>query len=321
MAMRPVRLLAFVILVLLAASAAYADTYPSRPIKLIVPATPGSATDVIGRFLTERIAKPLDATFFVENVGGAFGSLATQQLAKSAPDGYTLSIGTNSTHGANVFLYKDVTYDNYKDFSPVARLTRNPTILIVRPGIPAKTLAEFIQYAKANPGKLTYGVGNSAGLANAHLLMMMTGLQATQVDYKSPPAAVVDLLGGRLDFMYLDPALVVVHIKAGTLRPLGVTSTTRIKSLPDIPAIAETLPGYELIGWTAVFAPAGTPPEIVAKLNKAIVDVINGPDGNDYLKKLGMEPFPSTPGELGTYVKEQTAKWGDILTKAGVERQ
>lgn len=309
------------LVIAVASSVGHAQDYPAKPITLIVPATAGAATDVIGRFITDRIAKPLNTTFVVENIGGAFGTIGTNRLLRATPDGYTISIGTNSTHGANKFLYLDVTYDNLKDFTPVARLTRNPTILIIRPGIPANTLAEFITYAKANPDKLTFGVGNSAGLANAALLMTMTGIKAVKVDYKSPPQAVLDLLGARLDFMYLDPALVVSYIDAGTLRPLGVTSTTRIKSLPNIPAIAETLPGYELIGWTAVFAPANTPPTAVAKLNKAIVDAIAGPEGDEYLRKLGMEPYPSTPAELGEYVKEQEAKWGDLLVKAGVQRQ
>lgn len=314
------RLLALTLLAA-AASAAVAQAYPSKPIRLVIPFGPGSATDMIGRYVTDRAGKMLGTTFIVDNRPGANGMLAARELLKSPTDGYTIMMSSNSAHAANVYLYKDLNYDPVKDFAPITGMTLNPHVMVIRSGIPAQNLKEFIAYAKANPGKLNFGSGNTGGLANASLFMSTAGFTAAEVQYKSPPAAVVDLLGGRIDFMSVDYFIVADHFRSGALRPLGVTSKTRLKALPNVPPIAETLPGYELNGWTASFAAAGTPPEVIARLNKAFNAVLTTPEVDEYFERQGMQTFATTPEALGAFVKEQVGKWADVLSKAGVARQ
>ena len=298
-----------------------AQPYPSKPIRMVIPFGPGAATDMIGRYVTDRAGKILNTTFVVDNRPGANGMIAARELLKSPADGYTIMMSSNSAHAANVYLYKDLNYDPVKDFAPITGMTLNPHVMVIRSGIPAQNLKEFIAYAKANPGKLNFGSGNTGGLANASLFMSTAGFSATEVSYKSPPAAVVDLLGGRIDFMSVDYFIVADHLRAGTLRPLGVTSKNRLKALPNVPPIADALPGYELNGWTASFAAAGTPPEVIARLNKAFTAVLTTPEVDDYFERQGMQTFATTPEVLGAFVKEQVGKWADVLSKAGVARQ
>jgi tripartite-type tricarboxylate transporter receptor subunit TctC len=230
-------------------------------------------------------------------------------------------VSSNSAHAANQYLYKDLGYDPVKDFAPITGLTINPHVLVVRASLPVQNMKEFIQYGKDNPGKLNFGAGNTGSLANASLVKTMAGFTAVDVQYKSPPAAVVDLLGGRIDFLSVDYFIVNDHIKTGALRPLAVTSRSRLAALPNVPTVSETLPGYELNGWVAAFAPAGTPPEIIAKLNGAFREFINSPEFQDYMNKQGMQGFATTPAELGAFQKEQVVLWADVLKKAGVERE
>jgi tripartite-type tricarboxylate transporter receptor subunit TctC len=301
--------------------AAMAQAYPSKPIRLVIPFGPGSATDMIGRYVTDRAGKILGVSFIVDNRPGANGMIAARELLKSPTDGYTIMMSSNSAHAANVYLYKDLNYDPVKDFAPITGMTLNPHVMVIRSGIPAQNLKELIAHGKANPGKLNFGSGNTGGLANASLFMSTAGFTAQEVTYKSPPAAVIDLLGGRIDFMSVDYFIVADHFKAGTLRPLGVTSKTRLKALPDVPPIADTLPGYELNGWTASFAAAGTPPDVIARLNKAFTSVLATPEVDDYFERQGMQTFATTPEALGAFVKEQVGKWAEVLSKAGVARQ
>ena len=314
------RLLAVSLLVALPGLAA-AQAYPSKPIRLVIPFGPGSATDMIGRYVTERAGRILGTSFIVDNRPGANGMLAARELLKSPTDGYTIMMSSNSAHASNVYLYKDLNYDPVKDFAPITGMTVNPHVMVIRSSIPAQNLKEFIAYAKANPGKLNFGAGNTGGLANASLFMSTAGFTATEVTYKSPPAAVIDLLGGRIDFMSVDYFIVADHFRAGTLRPLGVTSKARLKALPNVPPIADTLAGYELNGWTASFAAAGTPPEVIARLNKAFTTVLASPEVDEYFERQGMQTFITTPEALGAFVKEQVGKWADVLSKAGVQRQ
>jgi len=303
------------------ASTASAQPYPSKPIRIVIPFGPGSATDTIARKLTDRAGAALGTTFIVDNKPGANGLLAAREVVKSAPDGYTIIVSSNSAHAANAYLYKDLGYDPVKDFTPITGLTTNPHVFVVRSSLPVKTLPELIQYGKDNPGKLNFGAGNTGSLANASLVKSMAGFTATEVSYKSPPAAVTDLLGGRIDFLSVDYFIVNEHIRAGTLRPLAVTSKSRLKALPNVPTVAETLPGYELNGWVAAFAPAGTPPDAIAKLNKAFTDVIKSPEFEQYMLEQGMQGFATTPAELGAFQREAVVTWADVLKKAGVERE
>ena len=302
-------------------AAVLAQAYPSKPIRVVVPFGPGSATDTIARKLTDRAGATLGTTLVVDNKPGANGLIAAREVVKSAPDGYTIIVSSNSAHAANAYLYKELGYDPVKDFTPITGLTTNPHVLVVRSSLPVQNLKELIQYGKDNPGKLNFGAGNTGSLANASLVKSMAGFTATEVSYKSPPAAVVDLLGGRIDFLSVDYFIVNEHIRAGNLRALAVTSKTRLKALPNVPTVGETLPGYELNGWVAAFAPAGTPPEIVAKLNKAFIEVIKSPEFEQYMELQGMQGFSTTPAELGAFQREAVTKWADVLKKAGVERE
>jgi len=300
---------------------ALAQPYPSKPIRIVVPFGPGSATDTISRMLAEKASKSLGVALIVDNKPGANGLIAAREVVGGPKDGYTIMVSSNSAHAANQYLYKDLGYDPVKDFTPITGLTMNPHVLVVRASLPVQNMKEFIQYGKDNPGKLNFGAGNTGSLANASLVKSMAGFTATEISYKSPPAAVTDLLGGRIDFLSVDYFIVNEHIKAGTLRPLAVTSKTRLKALPNVPTVAETLPGYELNGWVAAFAPAGTPPDVIAKLNKAFAEVIQSPEFERYTEQQGMQGFATTPAELGAFQQGQVTLWADVLKKAGVPRE
>jgi tripartite-type tricarboxylate transporter receptor subunit TctC len=306
---------------LLAACALTAHAqYPTKPVQVIISFTPASATDIVGRIVTAKLAEYWGQPVVNENRAGAGGAIGSAVVAKAAPDGYTLLINSNA-HSVNPAIYAKLPYDTTKDFTDIAPLSELANVLVVSAESRYKTLADLVGFAKANPGKLNFGAGNTGGLANAWLFMSTGGFSATEVSYKSPPAAVVDLLGGRIDFMSVDYFIVADHFRAGTLRPIGVTSKTRLKALPNVPPIADTLPGYELNGWTASFAAAGTPPELIARLNKAFTTVLTSPEVDEYFEKQGMQTFATTPEALGAFVKDQVGKWADVLSKAGVQRQ
>lgn len=314
------RLIGTLVLALLAAPV-FGQAYPSKPIRVLVPFGPGAPSDLVMRYVAERAMKPLGATFVIDNRVGANGMLAAREAAKAAPDGYTIIISSNSGHAANNYLYKEPGYHPIRDFAPIALLTKNPHVFVIRASLPAQNLKEFIEYGKANPGKLNFGAGNTGAIANAALLSMHAGVTSTAVNYKSPTQAVLDLVGGRIDFTSIDYFLVAEHIRNGSLRALGVTSTTRIKALPSAAPFAETLPGYELIGWLATFAPAGTPREIIDRLNRAFVEVMRTPESDEWFEKQGMLVAAGTPAELAEFQKEQVVKWADMLKRAGVEPQ
>lgn len=304
-----------------ALGSADAQTYPERLIRLIVPFPAGSATDIEARFLADRVGPMLGQKILVENKPGANSNLGAQEAARAAPDGYTLYLATNSSHSANVHLYNKLPFDPVADFAPIARLTRNPLVLVVNSSFPAKDLKEFIAHAKANSGKLNYGTGNTGSLAAAHLVKSMAGFEAVKVAYQGTPAAITDLLGGRIEFVVTDVAVTREFISAGTLRALGVTTSVPVFSLPNVPTIAEAgLPGYNFAAWSGLFAPAGTPAAIVEKLNRAFVDVMNSAEAKTFFATIGLEPDTSTPDGLAAHVKEQTELWGKIVKEAAIEK-
>ena len=300
---------------------AWAQAYPSKPIRIVVPFGPGSATDNISRMLAEKAGKVLGTSFVVDNKPGANGLIAAREVVGAPKDGYTIMVSSNSAHAANAYLYKDLGYDPVKDFAPITGLTINPHVLVVRADLPIHNMKELIEYGKAHPGKLNFGNGNTGSLANASLVKTMGGFTAADISYKSPPLAVTDLLGGRIDFLSTDYFIVNDHIKVGKLRAIGVTSKTRLRALPDVPTVAETIPGYELSGWVAAFAPAGVPPDVIAKLNKAFAEFVNSPEFQKYMDQQGMLGFATTPEELGAFQREQVGKWAEVLQKAGVPRE
>jgi tripartite-type tricarboxylate transporter receptor subunit TctC len=299
-----------------------AEDYPSRRIVAVIPFPAGSGTDPVARFIGEHISKKWGQPFVIENKPGANGALAATDVARAEPDGYTILFGTNSTHAANPHLIQTMTYDPVKSFVPVTGVTLNPLMLVVRPEIPATNLREFIDYAKANPGKLNYGVGNTGGIAATQQLKTMAGVDVMQVSYRGTPQAVTDLLGGRLQFMFTDPAVVQEHIAQGSLRALAVTSSKRMSAFPDLPTMDEAgLPGYELVSWIAVFAPAGTPAPVVEKLRAAIHSAMKGPEADALFRRLAMEPNPTTSAQMKTFIESEIEKWGEVIRAAGLPKQ
>jgi tripartite-type tricarboxylate transporter receptor subunit TctC len=303
------------------APAQAADVYPSRLIRLVVPFPAGSATDVEARFLVEKVGALLNQKFVVENKAGANGNIGAAEVARAAPDGYTLYLATNSTHSANVHLYNTMPFDPVADFAPIARLTRNPLVMVVAKDFPAKRLTEFIAYAKANPGKLSYGTGNTGSMAAAQLVKSMANIDAVRVSYPGTPQAITDLLGGRIEFVITDVAVTRDFINQGSLRAFGVTTATKVASLPNVAPIAEVgLPGYDFAAWSGLFAPKGTPTEVVQVLNKAFVAVMATPEAKKFFEDIGLEPDTSTPEGLAEHVRTQTELWGRLIKESGLEK-
>lgn len=305
----------------LVTSARASDAYPSRLIKLVVPFPAGSATDVEARFLAEKVGAVLNQKIIVENKAGANGNIGAADVARAEPDGYTLYLATNSTHSANVHLYNKMPFDPVADFTPIVRLTRNPLVMVVSKDLPVKTLTDLIAYAKANPGKLNYGTGNTGSMAAAQLVKSMANIDAVRVSYPGTPQAITDLLGGRIEFVITDIAVTREFIKEGTLRALGVTTPTRVTSLPDVAPLAEVgLPGYDFAAWSGLFAPKGLPNDIVQTLNKAFVTVMATPEAKKFFADIGLEPNTSTPEGLAEHVNTQTELWGRLIKESGLEK-
>ncbi len=296
--------------------------YPSRPIRLIVPFPAGSTTDAMARFLGERVARTLGQSVIVENKAGAQGSIAAAEVSRAAPDGYSLLVGTNSTQAANIHLFKSLPYDPRKDFSAITQFSINPLVLVARPDLPVKNLREFIAYAKARPGELNYGTGNSGSLAAVQMLKTMTGIDALDIPYAGTPQAITDLLAGRLDFMITDISVTRAYIETGKLRALGVTTVDPVASLPGVPPLTQAgLPGYEFVAWGGLFAPASTPAPIVALLNKVFTQELRSSEAQEFFAKQGQQSAPRSSQDFSNYVADQTVVWGELLTQAGKEKQ
>jgi tripartite-type tricarboxylate transporter receptor subunit TctC len=306
----------------LAATGASAQSYPSKPITIVVPFAAGSGTDSIARIIGQYLQNALNQSVVIENKVGASGVLAATYVAREAPDGYTLLMATNSTHSANPHLFKSLAYDPVKDFAPVARAGSYVFMLVVNPDVPAKTLPELVAHAKANPGKLTYASGNTTGIVAGETLKSKAGIDVLHIPYKSTPPALNDVLGGRVSMMFIDLAPGLEHVRAGTLRPLAVTTRERSALLPDLPSLAEAgIPGYDVTSYAALFAPAGTPKEIVDKLNAEIQKIIANPDAKARIAITGFDAFSGPPETLATFVQSELVNWGKLIKDAGIEPQ
>jgi tripartite-type tricarboxylate transporter receptor subunit TctC len=302
-------------------SCANAQTYPSRPVKLVVPFPAGSATDQIARVIGHELQSTLGQPFVVENKAGAQGGIAAAEVAKAAADGYTLMLTTNTPQAANVSLFKKLSYDPVKDFAPIARLGTISFMLMVRADFPAKTLREFLAHARANPGKLSAGYGSAGSQVSQAMLRSMGKIDFVDVPYKGLPQAITDVLGGTLYFTFADLANGLAQQKGGKLRGLAVTSAKRSSLAPDVPAIAEELPGYELIAWFALVAPAGTPAAIVNQLHDRVVAALGKPDVAARFATLGTDVAPMNPRELAAFIQSEIAKWARMVKAAGIEPQ
>jgi len=303
------------------AQPAWSQAYPTRPVKIIVPFAAGSATDIMARILAEELRGTFDQAFIVDNKPGASAQIGAEAVAKAAPDGYTLFLTTNTSHSANPFLFKKLPYDPIKDFTPVAGVMRIPVIVVVDPKLPVKTLSELIAYAKANPGKLSFGYGNSIGQVVGASFAKRVGIEVITVPYKSTPQAMTDVMSGQVSYTAADMASGQTLVTSGKLRALAVSSRKRSPMMPDLPAMSETpgLEGFEVIAWVALFAPANTPKEIVDKLNAAVRTALTKPAVRERIAGFAAEAAPSTPEELGAFVKDQLANWGKSIKDAGIE--
>ncbi len=301
----------------------FAQPYPNKPIKAIVPFAAGSATDQIGRAFATKMGETLGQTIVVENKAGVNGMLGADAAAKSAPDGYTILIGTNSTNAALKFLMKSLPYDQDKAFAPVGYLGSVPLIVAVNNDVPAKTLREFVDLAKSKPSFVTFASASTSQLVSSEMLAGMAGVQMTNVPYKSGPAAMTDLIGGQVMMFSADFAVMLPQVKGAKIRGLAVTSSKRSAAIPELPSVNEALglKDYELIAYFATFAPAGTPPDIVAKLNQAINAAAQSKDIQEKFAAIGFAVEPGTPEALAQRSKLETAKWAKAIRDAKIELQ
>ncbi len=313
--------IALVLASLVYSLSSFGQAWPSRPVKLVVPFPAGSATDQIARVVGQQLQEALGQPFVVDNKAGASGSIAAAEVAKAAPDGYTLMVTTNTPQAANVSLFKKLNYDPVKDFAPVARLGTISFVLMVRPDFPAKDLKQFITHAKSNPGKLSGGYGSAGSQVSQAMLRSMAKIDFIDVPYKGLPQAITDVLGGSITFTFADLANGLAQMKGEKLRPIAVTSEKRSRLAPEIPALAEELPGYELIAWFALMAPAGTSPDTVARLHKIVDASLAKPEIAARFAALGTDVAPMNPQQLAAFIQSEIAKWAKMTKEAGIEPQ
>ena len=298
---------------------AQAQPYPSKPIRFILPFPSGSATDQIARIVGRDMAETLGQPVVVENKPGAGGAIAAEFVAKSPPDGYTLFIGSNTQMAANPSLFKSLSYNPVTDFAPVLRMTTQPSAFLVRPDFPAKNIAEFVAYAKANPKKLSGGYGASSAQVAIAQLESRGGFEVLPVPYKGIPLAVVDVIGGSVDFTVGDMGSAIAQVKGGKLRSLGVTSEKRNPLVPDWPTVSETYPGFDVIGWHTIVAPANTPRDIRNKLYEAGAKALAKKEVIDALAGMGVTPGVMNPDELGAYIPAEVKRWAEMIKQAGIK--
>lgn len=303
----------------LATAHVWGQAYPTGAISLVVPFAPGSGTDAVARVVGKKLSERLKQPVVIDNKAGANGQIAAQFVAKAKPDGYTLLMTTNTTHSANPSLVTNLKYDPVKDFTPITRVGELPFALVVNQNDPAKTLREWIDLVKRNPGKFSYATPNSTSLVTSETIKRIAGLDLVGVPYKSSPQALTDLMGGSVQMYVVDLGSGMGMIKAGSVRVLGVTTKEPLSSLPNIPPIAKEVPGFDLTSWNGLFAPAGTPKAVVDKLNAEMQGVMADAEVQEGLKKLGFEAWPSkTPEEFAKYVADQLAHWGSLIKQAGI---
>ncbi|KQP02788.1 tripartite tricarboxylate transporter substrate binding protein [Pseudorhodoferax sp. Leaf265] len=292
----------------------------TQPLTLVVPFAAGSGTDAVARTVGQRLAEKLGQPVLVDNKPGANAQVAAQYVAKAKPDGLTLFMTTNTSHSANPALYKELRYDPIKDFTPIARVGELPFALAVHPAVPAKTLAEFIAYAKANPGKLSYATPNSTSLVAMETIKRIAGVDIAQIPYKSSPQAMTDLIGGQVQVYVADLGSGMAMLKTDKIRALAITTARESQILPGVPPVGATVKGFDLTSWNGIFGPAGLPKPAVDRVNAALQQVLAEPDTQDKLRQLGFEVWPSkTPEEFTQYVADQLAHWGQLIRQAGVK--
>ncbi|HXM80970.1 MAG TPA: tripartite tricarboxylate transporter substrate-binding protein [Burkholderiales bacterium] len=302
-----------------AVGCANAQTYPSRPVKLLVPFPAASATDQVARLAGAQLQEALHQPFIVENKPGAQGAIAAAEVAKSAPDGYTLMVTTNTPHAANVSLFKKLTYDPVKDFTPITRFGTTSFMLMVRPDFPARNLKEFLSHVRSQPGELSSGYGSSGSQVSLAMLKQMGKLDVVDVPYKGIPQTITDTMGGSLAFTFVDLANALAQAKGGKLRGLAVTSAKRTSLAPDQPAIAEELPGYEIIAWFGLVAPAKLPEPIVRRLHEINMKALARADVREKFAAIGTDVAPLDPAQFRRFIEAEVANWARLVKLAGIQ--
>jgi tripartite-type tricarboxylate transporter receptor subunit TctC len=303
----------------LCAGQVLAQAYPAKPLRLVVPFPPGGPTDILGRAIGAKLADLLGQPVIIDNRGGAGGGIGADNVAKSPPDGYSLLLGTTGTHTINPNLYSKLPYDPIRDFVPVSLVVKYLNILVVNPNVPVKSVAELIALAKQKPGEVTFGsAGNgSSNHLTGEMLAHMAGVKMQHVPYKGSGPALNDVIAGQISFMFDQYSTVGPNIKAGKLRAIGIATKQRHRLLPDVPAIAETIPGFEVSPWYGLFVPAATPKDIVARLNAELTKVMNSPDIHERMTVLGWDPVTNSPEEFSAQIKAELAIWADVVKKSG----
>lgn len=293
--------------------------YPSQNITIVLPFGPGSGTDIATRIIAQKLTETMGKPIIVDNKPGANGSIAAEYVARAKPDGYTLLVGTNSTHGANPALLKEMRYDPIKSFEPVNRVVVFTSVVLVNPSFPPKTMKELITYGKTN--EITLATGNASGVVQSETLARQVGWkQLLRVPFKSNPPAMVEVMSGRINMMFSDVAAASAQIKAGNVRALAVTSKARSTLLPDLPTVMESgVTDYDLSGWNGLFAPAGTPRDVVEKLNAEITKIVQMPDVRAKFQDLGAEPGPMKPDEYAAWVQKEVNMWSRLVREAGIK--
>src|SRR3954468_12412220 len=307
------------LLPLLFATAVQAQSYPTRPVKLVVPFPAGSATDQVARLAGSQLQEALGQPFVIENKAGAQGGIAAAEVAKAAPDGYTLMVTTNTPQAANVSLFKKLNYDPVKDFAPIARLGTTSFMLMVKPDFPAGELKGFLDHVRKQPGKLSAGYGSAGSQVSLAMLKSMAKLDVVEVPYKGIPQAVTDTMGGSLAFTFVDLGNALAQAKGGKLRGLAVTSQKRTALASDVPAVAEALPGYELIAWFALVAPAKTPADAIRKIHDASAEALKKSEVKEKFATIGVDVAPMGPAELGKFIQSEIAHWAKLVKLANIQ--
>jgi tripartite-type tricarboxylate transporter receptor subunit TctC len=301
------------------ATPSFADDYPSKPIRLIIPFAAGSATDSAGRILAQALSQRLGQAMIVDNRPGANGQIAATVAAQSAADGYTLFMTTNSTHSANPHLYKSLPYDPIKDFEPIARVGTLAFMLVVHPDLPVASTKDLIAYAVAHPGALSYGTASTASLVGAETINAMGHADMVGISYKASPQAILDLVAGRVQVMVADFTTAMPQVRTGKLKVLAVTTAKRSALLPGVPPIADTLKGFDMTSWNGVFAPAGTPQPIMARLERETLASLAQPDVKERLATIGFEVDPQDSVAFRRFVREQLDAWGKLISAAKIQ--
>ena len=300
---------------------ALAQAWPNKPVRIVVPFAAGSATDIMARILADELRATFDQSFLVDNKPGASAQIGAEIVAKAPADGYTLFVTTNTSHSANPFLFKKLSYDPVKDFTPIASIMRIPVMIVSSPKLPASNLSELVAYGKANAGKLSFGYGNSVGQVVGASFARRTGLDVVTVPYKSTPQAITDVLGGQVSYAVADMASGQAFIKEGRLKALAVSSLRRTPLMPDVPAMSETpgLEGFDLSAWVGMLGPANLPKDIVDKLNAATRKALATPEVRERIAGFAAEPMSGTPDEFAAFVRDQLASWGNSVREAGIQ--